>query len=392
MTTRRTFLAATGSLALLESLGWPGLALAKVPGDNRLVVVILRGALDGLSAVPPHGDADYKRVRPTIAVPAPGQANGALDLDGHFGLHPTLKPIHGYYREGALLPVHAVGPALDTRSHFDAQDVLENGTGKPGGKDGWLNRAIAALGGTRQLGLAAGYSVPLLMRGAAPIRTWSPNLLPMPDADFLARLARLYAQDPRFAETLSMARASAGGDAMAMGKPGGRDKEFALMAEAAGKLLAAADGPRIASLEITGWDTHFNQNQQLVAPLTQLAAGVVALRSNLGAAWRRTVVIAVTEFGRTVAENGSRGTDHGTGAVALLMGGAVQGGRVAGAWPGLGERARFEGRDLMPTTDMRSVFKSALRDHLGLDEAKIEDRVFPMSRQARPMDDLIRRA
>ncbi|MGE5148252.1 MAG: DUF1501 domain-containing protein, partial [Candidatus Eiseniibacteriota bacterium] len=199
MTTRRTFLSATGSLALLQGLGWPGLALASVPGDNRFVVVILRGALDGLSAVPPYADVDYRRVRPTIAVPRPGEANGALDLDGHFGLHPALASIHGWYREGALLPVHAVGPALDTRSHFDAQDVLENGTGRPGAKDGWLNRAIAALGGTKQIGLAAGYSVPLLMRGAAPVRTWSPNLLPLPDADFLARLARLYAQDPRFA-------------------------------------------------------------------------------------------------------------------------------------------------------------------------------------------------
>jgi uncharacterized protein (DUF1501 family) len=390
VTTRRDILTAAGCAALLQALGWPGLALAKVPGDNRLVVVILRGALDGLSAVPPYGDADYRRVRPTIAVPPPGAQGGALDLDGSFGLHPALAPLQPLYREGALLAVNAVGPALGTRSHFDAQDVLENGTGEPGARDGWLNRATAQLGGDRRLGLAAGYTVPLLMRGAAPVRTWSPSILPVADADFLARLAQLYARDARFADTLRTARASAGGGMAA--KPGGRAKEFAIMAEAAGKLLAESSGPRIASLEMTGWDTHFNQTQTIQPPLQQLAAGLVALRTSLGAAWSRTVVIAVTEFGRTVAENGSRGTDHGTGTVALLLGGAVRGGRVVGAWPGLAERARFEGRDLKPTTDMRSVFKAALRDHLGLDEAGLEDRVFPGSRQARPMEGLIRRA
>jgi uncharacterized protein (DUF1501 family) len=388
---RRLFLKLSSAAGLTAAL--PRLAFATVPTENRLVLVILRGGLDGLHAVPPYADPAYSRLRPTLALAAPGQENGVLDLDGAFGLHPALAPLHRLYTAGELLVIPAATTRYRERSHFDGQNLLENGSGIPfGAKDGWLNRAIASLAhGNRRLGLALGPAVPLVLQGTAPVTTWADSPLPKADEDFLTRLAYTYRNDPLFARTLADAQGSMSASiAGSMGGRATRGKEFETAAKAAVQLLARDDGPRIAVMESQGWDTHFAQNWRLAGLFEQLSAGLIALKDGLGAHWRDTVIIVVSEFGRTAAENGSQGTDHGVGGLALVLGGAVKGGRVAGAWPGLSQAALYEGRDLRPTTDYESLFKAALISRLGLAPAVVEDKVFPNSRALTPAENLFR--
>ena len=392
---RRRFLQLSGAAGFAAAM--PRLGFAAAPTGNRLVIVILRGGLDGLHAVPPYADPEYARLRATLAVPAPGRENGALDLDGAFGLHPALAPLHPLYARGELLVFPAATTRYRQRSHFDGQNLLENGSGIPfGAKDGWLNRAIASLDqGERRLGLALGPAVPLLLQGPAPVATWAESPLPKTDEDFLKRVAYTYRDDPLFARTLaeaqgSMSAAMDGGMDRGMNGGAGRGRELLSAATAAAGLLARDDGPRVAVIESQGWDTHFGQNWRLANLLGQLSAGLVALKDGLGAHWRNTAVMVVSEFGRTAAENGSNGTDHGVGGLALLLGGAVKGGRVVGAWPGLGQAALHEGRDLRPTTDYESLFKAALIERLGVAPAVIEEKVFPDSRASAPARDLFR--
>ena len=391
MLDRRSFLKLCCATGLAAAS--PRLALATVPTENRFVLMMLRGGLDGLHAVPPYADPDYSRLRPTLALAAPGRENGALDLDGSFGLHPALAPVGRLYAEGQLLVIPAATTGYRARSHFDGQNMLENGSGVPfGAKDGWLNRAIASLNqDDRRLGLALGPAVPLLLQGEASVATWANSPLPKPNEDFLRRLARTYEGDPLFARALADARGSMappmGG---ASGRRGQRSREFETAAMAAASLLARTDGPRIAVMESQGWDTHFGQHWRLARLFAQLSAGLMAIKEGLGAHWRSTVVMVVSEFGRTAAENGSRGTDHGVGGLALLLGGAVKGGRVAGAWPGLTRTALYEGRDVRPTTHYESLFKAALIGHLGVSPAVVEDRVFPQSRALAPAEELLR--
>ena len=397
MITRRTLLKQSAASVATFSLPGARLHLAHAAtGEQRLVVLILRGGLDGLAAVPPYGDSDYQRVRPRIAVPSPNQSNGALDLDGQFGLNPALAPIYPLYRRGELLVVHALGAEHHTRSHFDAQDLLENGSAKPHGADtGWLNRVLdIAAPDRRAFGLALGHSVPLLMRGPTSVRTWAPGFLPKVEEDFLERLSTIYNHDALFRTAFSEGRISSAAAGMTdpkAARKAARGKAFGVIAAQAGKLLAATDGPRIATIESTGWDTHVSQIGGLRNLLGDLANGLVAFRDNIGSAWNETVLVAVSEFGRTVEENGSRGTDHGTGGIAMLIGGGVAGGRVEGKWPGLVPKARFEGRDLMPTTSFRGLFKGVLRDHLKVSESALEDIVFPDSRATSALEGLIRR-
>ena len=389
MLERRSFLTGAATLAALAAVRT---AFAAAPTDRRFVLVLLRGGLDGLHALPPYGDRDYRRLRPTLAL-APDLA---LDLDGHFGLHPALGDLMPLYRAGELLLVPAAATRYRDRSHFDGQNMLENGSGKPyGAQDGWLNRAILGLnGGDRRLGLALGPSVPLILQGKAHIRSWSDSGLPALDEDFLARITVAYRNDPLFAAAL---RDASGGvkPAVAMadmaGEPG-REQAYVKAARVAADLLAQPDGPRIAVLESQGWDTHFAQERRLKVLLGDLSRSLLELQRGLGGAWRETVVMVVSEFGRTAAENGSRGTDHGTGGLALLAGGAVAGGRIAGDWPGLSDQALYEGRDVLAANAYERLFKAALIGHLGLDPGFVEDRVFPASRTQLPMDGLFRRA
>ena len=395
MISRRIVLQGISAAAVAGAVSPGRLAFGAAPTDNRLAFVILRGALDGLEAAPPYADRKYRSVRPNLAVPAPGNENGALDLDGYFGLHSALAPLHPLYKQKQLLIIPAATTAYRQRSHFDGQNVLENGTDKPSGvSDGWLNRALVHLNdGDRRMGLSVGHVVPLVMRGEAAVRTWAPSNLPQADGDFLTRLAYVYANDRQFAEALRLGRQSQAGAAGLMDNMAQQRRrgQFKFLAQAAGRLLAEPDGPRIAVLEAGGWDTHVNQRNRLNKALRDLADGLVAFKKSLGPAWDKTAVVVVSEFGRTVTENGTRGTDHGVGGIAILLGGAVAGGRIGGDWRGLANAQLYEGRDIKPTTDYRSIFKAALSDHIGLSEGIIEDKVFPASRSAPPMDGIIRR-
>lgn len=398
MVTRRSVLACSTQLAVLAH--WPGLALANREGEERLVVVILRGALDGLAAVAPYAEPRYSPLRGPLSLPSPNGAGNSLKLDGLFTLHPALTRMHEIFAAGELAVVHAVATPYRERSHFDGQAVLENGSaGTAHLRSGWLNRVVAEwIDEPRGSAIALAQNVPLVLRGEASVASWSPSGLTNADEDTFARVADLYAGDALLAARLEeglRARAIAGEASANMGRsPRARD-DFDALAAAAARFLAAADGPRIAVLESTGWDTHANQGAdqgQLATRLGRLDSGLSTLKRDLGRQWTRTVVAVVTEFGRTVAVNGTRGTDHGTGGCAFLAGGAVAGGRVVGDWPGLAERDLHEGRDLRATTDLRAIFKGVLRDHFGLDERALANEVFPGSAGLKPLDGLIRSA
>ena len=390
MVTRREALKALGGLA---AAGLPQLALATLPGsERRLVFVFLRGGLDGLSAVPAHGDPDFAAKRADLASAPPGAAGGALKLDDFFGLSPYLPEMHKLYETHELAVLHAVASPYRDRSHFDGQNLLENGTARPFGRDaGWLSIALAERAGIG--GVALGPAIPLLLRGPASVTSWSPSGLPKPEPDLLERLAQLYRDDPLLARPLAAARQANGmmeGGETGRGMGGGAQPVIAL-AKAAGAFLAKPDGPRVATIDFGGWDSHANQVGEY-SPLTRnlrlLDRAVSTLKSSLGSAWKHTAVLIVTEFGRTVAINGSRGTDHGTAGAAFVAGGAVRGGRVIADWPGLADRALHEGRDLRPTLDLRALLKAALVAQIGLAEAPLETKVFPDSRGVRPLEGL----
>jgi uncharacterized protein (DUF1501 family) len=398
MTTRRHALKllSAGAFAVL---GLPGVVFAAAPGDRRFVLVLLRGALDGLAAVPPIGDPRYAGRRGGVALKPPGEPGGCLPLDKLFALNAALAPIHPYWGTGELLFVHAAGNGYHTRSHFDAQDLMESGlSAKAAMSDGWLNRALALMQrGEHRLGLAVGGAVPLVLRGPVPVASWEPAALQDGSPEFIAALAQLYKPDPLLGPALGEGLKAQSfsetvlGDEMGGGKRGFGPKSFAPLAAAAGKLLAAPEGPRLAVLEMGGWDTHVNQGTEtgrLAENLRGFAEGLDALAQALGPSWAQTVVVAVTEFGRTVAANGNNGTDHGTASVLFVMGGAVKGGRMAGDWPGL-ERLE-EDRDLRVATDSRRVMKAVLRDHLGLDATALDRKVFPDTTPLTPMSGLLR--
>ena len=400
---RRRFLQlglAAGSSALCARFAFA----APAAGDARFVFIILRGALDGLSAVPPYADSDYLRLREQLAIGAPGTADGALALDGHFGLNPGLGFVHEAYVAREALVFHALATPYRERSHFDGQDVLESGLALPHASQvGWLNRTAAALppGAVHgaELGVALGQNVPLVLRGPAPIASWSPSKLPDIDEDTLQRIADRYASDPllsqRLAQALATDRMAAESSGMSSSQPAAPAMAAAAMprpgvaryietVQTAASFLKREDGPALAVFDTTGWDTHFNEGGsqgQLTQRLAALDAALRALKDSLGSTWQRTAVLIATEFGRTAAANGTRGTDHGTAAAALLLGGAVQGGRVICDWPGLSARALHEGRDLKPTLDLRSVIKSVLRDHLNISPRRIDAEVFPSNTQ-----------
>ncbi len=383
--TRRGLLG-TATAVGMTALG-SRLALADAVTDRRFVLVILRGGLDGLAAVVPYGDRHYRATRGSLALDDPMRGTGMTELDGFFGLHPALEPLAPWYRSGELLPIHAVATPYRDRSHFDGQDLLENGTDRPrGAHDGWLNRTIGLLdGGERRLGLAIGQTVPLVLRGDQPVASWAPAVLPEADDAFLERLSMLYRDDlllgPLLAEAISAdAMADSALAGMQRRRTGRGGANPAALARVAGGMLAAPDGPRIAVLEVGGWDTHAGQGTesgQLARSLAGLAEGLAALRESLGPAWRETVVAVVTEFGRTAAPNGTGGTDHGTAAAALLAGGSVAGGPVVADWPGLAPGALYEGRDLAPTLDLRSVLAAVVRQHLEVSDDAIARVVFP---------------
>jgi uncharacterized protein (DUF1501 family) len=366
-------------LAAVMQLGRSALALASAPGEKRFIVVIQRGAMDGMAVVVPHGDPGLEALRGS----AP---DGLLDLGGFYGLHPALVGLHAMYKEHELLPVHAVAGPYRVRSHFEAQDYLESGADHRM-TSGWLNRAVAAMGSHA---LAVGVSVPLLMRGAAQVDNWAPHGMAEPAPDLYAAIAALNHGDRVTGPAIVAGLQERGFSRQAlMGQAEEVNRNaFPALASAAGAMLRASDGPRIAALELGGWDTHAAQAARLKGPLKQLDAGLVALKTALGDAWKQTAVLVMTEFGRTARLNGTGGTDHGTGGVAFVLGGAIAGGKVRADWPGLGPGKLFDDRDLAPTTDLRSVAKGLLAQHMGLGGPALEQ-VFPGSGGAAPMRGLI---
>jgi len=403
---RRQLLLASGVL-----FAWAHLPkAARAEGrDPRFLVIVLRGALDGLATVAPVGDPDWIRLRGDKALTLAGP-NAALELDDFFALNPAMPNVHRLYRAGQAAFVHAAATSYRERSHFDGQDVLETGLERPGTADaGWLNRALAALEPAgraerkKREAFAVGPVTPLVVRGPAPVLSWTPPRLPPASDDTIQWLAELYRHtDPALARVLEermglAAIARAGGMANRPGKPpaGGAAQVRAFFAESAGaaaRFLARPDGPRIGALAYDGWDTHQDEGAvggRLAALLAALDGAIAAIEAGMGAAWRETAVTVVTEFGRTARINGTDGTDHGTATLALLAGGAVKGGRVVADWPGLGDANLHEGRDLAPTIDLRAMLKGVLKDHLRLDEETLTSRVFPGSRSAKPMPGLV---
>jgi uncharacterized protein (DUF1501 family) len=396
ITSRRALLLGGASFAAWAYL--PKFARAADGRDPRLIVVILRGALDGLATVAPVGDPDYAGLHGSIAL-ASDSPHAAVMLDSFFALHPSMPEFARMYKEKHAAVIHAVSTPYRDRSHFDGQDVLESGFAGPGRvQSGWLNRALEALpkGGRVMSGLAVGATTPLVLRGAAPTVGWTPVALPRADDDTAARLIDLYThRDPALASALSQGlqlEKTALGEDMKP-KPGTNNAgAMRLVARGAAKLMAPDDGPRIAALAFDGWDTHANEGGP-VGRLAQLLSGLDGalgeFESGLGDRWRDTVVVVATEFGRTARINGTEGTDHGTGTIALLAGGAVKGGRVISEWPGLKPANLYEGRDLAPTTDLRAVIKGVLHDHLGIAERVLAERVFPDSAAVKGMQGLV---
>ena len=396
MTSRREILKTIGLGAV--ATGLPTVAFANADTDSRLVLLILRGAVDGLALAAPYGDGNYRKRRGELALASPGGSNGTLKLDGLFALHPALKGVHRDFENGDALIVHAVASPYRERSHFDGQDVLENGATRVGAiRDGWLNRAIAPLGSSlgNEHAVAMGQNTPLVLRGANSVTSWAPSGMPDAQDSTLQRLQDLYADDEFFAIRLTQALNSQeiAGD---MGSGRGRGNEaarFRDLMKSTARFLTAPDGPRIAVAELGGWDTHANQGAAtgaLANRFSMLDDGLTELRTTLDDAWANTVVAVVTEFGRTVRVNGTRGTDHGTGTAAILTGGAVDGGRIIADWPGLGTNELYENRDLQPTTDLRAVFKGILNEHLLLPEGFIADIVFPDSEGVKPIRDIVK--
>lgn len=398
---RRGFLVTGGALVAWNHM--PKAAQAAASRDPRFVFVNLRGALDGLAAVAPYGDPSYEKIRVGLILPLDGQ-QPAVKLDDMFALHPAMKTLAGLYADKQAIIVHAAASPYRERSHFDGQDVLESGFGGVGRvSTGWLNRATGAIPKGERINpvsaISVGAEVPLVMRGKAPVVTWLPVGFPPASDNTRDRLLAIYNHTDaelanRFNEALLVDRTAS--DPNMAGKPGQPKRPdagtFREAGVAAGKLLARDDGPRIGSMSFLGWDTHANEKPvdgQLNKLLGSLDAAIEGLKSEMASVWHETVIVVATEFGRTARMNGTLGTDHGTGTVAFIVGGAVKGGRVVADWPGLAEAKLYQNRDLAPTTDLRAIFKGLLHEHVGLDEKVLASDIFPDSAKVKPITGLV---
>ena len=373
MLTRRTFMAAGGTAAALATLGFPNMAFARAATDRRFVFIIQRGAADGLHIVAPTGDKAYSGLRGDFAQDF---ANGTK-LGSFFTLHPALAETAKLYGDKQALFVHAVASPYRDRSHFDGQNVLETGGSAAYRlRDGWMNRLLGLLPADEAKALALSTTVPMALRGSHEVSSYAQSQLPSPTDDLLTRVSALYAPDQQLHGLWSAAMDTRmkAGDPMQSGGQNG-----AAIGALAARMLAG-DSARIAMIETNGWDTHSGQRGRLNAQLRSLDQLVAALKAGLGPDWSKTLVVVATEFGRTARPNGTGGTDHGQASTAILLGGAVSGGRVIADWPGLSTAALYEGRDLKPTTDLDALIASALAQHYGLEPARAMATLFPDSR------------
>ena len=363
---RRSFLGAATLLAA------PKIVFAQAATERRFIFIIQRGAADGLNTVIPYAEPAYASLRGALAIdPA-----AALKLDGTFALHPALPKLRELYGAGEASFLHAVASPYRDRSHFDGQNMLETGGKAPYQlKDGWMNRLLGLLPRSGKEAIAFSPAVPLALQGATEVTTYAPSTLPQANDDLLMRVEQVYAPDPQLRALWASALEARGMAGERMG--GGSRQDAAALGKIAAGFLARADGPRIAMIETSGWDTHSGQDARLAAQLRGLDGLIGALREGLGPVWGQTVVLVATEFGRTVAANGTGGTDHGTASAAMLVGGAVQGGRILADWPGLAQANLFEGRDLKPTLGLDMLIASTCAEAFKLDPEMTARTLFP---------------
>jgi uncharacterized protein (DUF1501 family) len=374
MLTRRFFLSSAGAAAGVASLGFPRMAFARANTNRRFVFIIQRGAADGLHIVAPTGDPSFAGIRGDFA----RDFSAGARLGSFFTLHPALAETAKMYADRQALFVHAVASPYRDRSHFDGQNVLETGgSAAYRVKDGWMNRLLGLLPQDEAKALALSATVPMALRGTHEVASYAPSKLPAPSDDLLMRVGALYEPDRQLHGLWSIAmqtRMMAGDVSGAGGQNG------AATGALTAKMLAGENGARIAMIETGGWDTHSGQRGRLNAQLRGLDQMVSAMKTGLGADWNNTLVLVATEFGRTVAPNGTGGTDHGQASAAMLLGGAVKGGQVIADWPGLAQAALYEGRDLNPTTDLDALIAGALAQLYGVEPALAMRTLFPESR------------
>ena len=380
---RRHFLGATALLAA------PRILFAQAATERRFIFIVQRGAADGLNTVIPYAEPAYASARGALAI----DGASALKLDGSFALHPSLAKLHALYGAGQASFFHAVASPYRDRSHFDGQNVLETGGNAPYQvKDGWMNRLLGVLPRGGKPAVAFSPGVPLALRGAAEVTSYAPSALPQANEDLMMRVEQLYANDGQLHALWSSAleaRNMAGGMGGSVGG-GANRQDTAAMGRMAAGFLARSDGPRVAMIETDGWDTHSGQNARLAAQLRGLDNLVGGLQDGLGPVWAQTVVLVATEFGRTVAANGTGGTDHGTGAVAMLVGGAVQGGRIVADWPGLAPANLQDGRDLKPTMALDALVAAVCSESFGVDPDRLKRVLFPHGAPAKAFTKLLR--
>ncbi len=386
--TRRGLLqGAAGGMAL--ALANARIGFSAAPSDQKLIVVILHGGMDGLNVVVPTFSDEYYAARPGIAIAPAGEPEGAIALTDGFGMHPAMPNLAQMYLKGEAAFLHAASAPYNQRSHFDGQDVLENGTTAAfGAQTGWLNRSIA-VAPALPAGLGIGSTVTLVLTGEQPIASWAAPKVEQASTETVNKVLAMYGPDPVLQNALqgSIDIASIVGDLGNLGTG------FEFSARAAGRIMSAPGGPGGCALAYGGWDTHANQggaSGTLAANLAQLDTALLALKEELGHQWSRTTVLVATEFGRTFNENGTGGTDHGVGGVSFLLGGAVRGRRILGDWPGLQSGQLYQNRDLLAANDLRALFKGVLRDHWGVDLSDLNNSVFPESSAIAPMENLLR--
>lgn len=382
MLDRRTFLI-RGALAGLATGTTSRMAFARAATPRRFVFIIQRGAADGVGTVMPLGDPAYAAVRGSFSE----DAADAAKLDAMFSLHPAMPRAAELYRQRQALFVHAVASPYRDRSHFDGQNVLETGGASAYQvRDGWMNRLLSLLPQQEKRAIAVSATMPVALRGRNEVASYAPSVLPDASDDLLQRVTMLYQGDSQlhalWSEAMSV-RGLAGAQADDMGR------EAAATGRLAAQLLLPADGARVAMIETGGWDTHSAQRARLAGGLKSLDAMLSALQQGLGPVWQETMVLVATEFGRTVAVNGTGGTDHGTGTAAMLFGGSVRGGRVVADWPGLAAGQLHEGRDLRPTMRLDDVISGAVAAHFGLDPARAAATLFPVLAQRAPIAGLV---
>lgn len=372
----------------IATFALPGVTFAQVKQGGRFVFVLLRGGFDGLAAVVPFGDDAYARLRSGFAF----EESELFALNEQFGLAPGLSPMRDLWQANELVALHAMAIPYRTRSHFDGQAILETGIDRPiGSSDGWLNRLLQVMSGKRS-GIAIAAGMPRSLTGTYEVQTWSPTQLGVVDDAYLQRLGALYRTDKalygRF-EAAVQQQDTVGEEPMARGNA--RRGGVGAIMQAAARILRQDNGPNIAAMEFSGWDTHANQGLAggaLDRLLGQLAEGLMTFRTDMGPAWSNTTVVVMTEFGRTARANGTRGTDHGTAGAGFIIGPKVAKSAVFTDWPGLDDRSLFEGRDLKPTLDVRAVLKAAIAGTFDLSRPQL-DRVFPNAPDVRPLYDLL---